>query len=127
MLAPDGVGVLTIKLGYMDTRLAYGVAPPALTCSPHYAAKAIRRSIERPPHGRLRSRLLAPSVLHSPRHTGAPFPPSSDTVTGVAGVGLEGSSNTASLRYGTTQLPFGTHCVACFSADAKMNVCFGPA
>ena len=47
LLAPNNVGVLTIKLGYMDTRLAYGVAPAMLTCSPAYAAKAIRRSIER--------------------------------------------------------------------------------
>jgi decaprenylphospho-beta-D-erythro-pentofuranosid-2-ulose 2-reductase len=47
LLAPNGVGVLTIKLGYMDTRLAYGVAPPAITCSPSYAAKMIRRSIKR--------------------------------------------------------------------------------
>jgi short-subunit dehydrogenase len=47
LLAPDGVGVLTIKLGYMDTRLAYGVAPPAMTCSPSYVAKSIRRAIER--------------------------------------------------------------------------------
>jgi short-subunit dehydrogenase len=47
LLAPSGVGVLTIKLGYMDTRLAYGIAPPALTCSPTYAANAIRRAIER--------------------------------------------------------------------------------
>jgi decaprenylphospho-beta-D-erythro-pentofuranosid-2-ulose 2-reductase len=47
LLAPANVGVLTAKLGYMDTRLAYGVAPPAMTCSPGYAAKAIRRAIER--------------------------------------------------------------------------------
>jgi decaprenylphospho-beta-D-erythro-pentofuranosid-2-ulose 2-reductase len=47
LLAPNDVGVLTIKLGYMDTRLAYGIAPPTLTCSPNYAAKAIRRAIER--------------------------------------------------------------------------------
>ena len=47
LLAPNDVGVLTVKLGYMDTRLAYGVAVPALTCSPGYAAKAIRRAIER--------------------------------------------------------------------------------
>lgn len=47
LLAPNDVGVLTIKLGYMDTRLAYGMTPPMLTCSPSYAAKAICRSIER--------------------------------------------------------------------------------
>jgi decaprenylphospho-beta-D-erythro-pentofuranosid-2-ulose 2-reductase len=47
LLAPNGVGVLTVKLGYMDTRLAYGIAPPAMTCSPNYAGKAIRRAIER--------------------------------------------------------------------------------
>jgi len=47
LLAPDKVGVLTVKLGYMDTRLAYGAVAPILTCSPTYAAKAIRRAIER--------------------------------------------------------------------------------
>jgi decaprenylphospho-beta-D-erythro-pentofuranosid-2-ulose 2-reductase len=47
LLAPHNVGVLTIKLGYMDTRLAYGVAPPVLTCSAPYAAKEICRAIER--------------------------------------------------------------------------------
>jgi decaprenylphospho-beta-D-erythro-pentofuranosid-2-ulose 2-reductase len=47
LLVPNNVDILTIKLGYMDTRLSYGVAPPALTCSPAYAAKAIRRAIER--------------------------------------------------------------------------------
>jgi hypothetical protein len=47
VLAPHRVRVLTVKLGYMDTRLAYGLAPPALTCSPHFAAKAIRRAIDR--------------------------------------------------------------------------------
>jgi decaprenylphospho-beta-D-erythro-pentofuranosid-2-ulose 2-reductase len=47
LLAANDVGVMTVKLGYMDTRLAYGAAPPALTCSPTYAARAIRRSIER--------------------------------------------------------------------------------
>jgi short-subunit dehydrogenase len=47
LLAPNNVGVLTIKLGYMDTRLAYGVAPPILTCSATYAAKKICRAIER--------------------------------------------------------------------------------
>jgi decaprenylphospho-beta-D-erythro-pentofuranosid-2-ulose 2-reductase len=47
LLVPNDVGVLTVKLGYMDTRLAYGTTPPPLTCSPTYAAKAIRRSIER--------------------------------------------------------------------------------
>jgi decaprenylphospho-beta-D-erythro-pentofuranosid-2-ulose 2-reductase len=47
LLGPFNVGVLTVKLGYMDTRLAYGFTPPALTCSPRFAANAICRSIER--------------------------------------------------------------------------------
>jgi decaprenylphospho-beta-D-erythro-pentofuranosid-2-ulose 2-reductase len=47
LLLPNGVGVLTIKLGYMDTRLAYGVAPAAMTCSPRYAARSIHQAIER--------------------------------------------------------------------------------
>ena len=47
LLAPHQVSVLTVKLGFMDTRLAYGVAPRALTCSPGFAAKAIRRAIDR--------------------------------------------------------------------------------
>ncbi len=46
-LAPDGAGVLTVKLGYMDTRLAYGLTPPLLTCSPRYAARIIRRCADR--------------------------------------------------------------------------------
>jgi len=29
LLAPNGVVLLTVKLGYMDTRLAYGLAPRA--------------------------------------------------------------------------------------------------
>lgn len=47
LLAPHDVGVLTVKLGYMDTRLAYGVTPPLLTSSPAYVARAIRRAIDR--------------------------------------------------------------------------------
>lgn len=47
LLAPYGVDVLTVKLGFMDTRLAYGAAPQALTCSPGFAARAIRRAIKR--------------------------------------------------------------------------------
>ena len=47
LLAPNRVSVLTVKLGFMDTRLAYGVTPHALTCSPSYAARAIRRAIDR--------------------------------------------------------------------------------
>jgi decaprenylphospho-beta-D-erythro-pentofuranosid-2-ulose 2-reductase len=47
MLVPYRVSVLTVKLGYMDTRLAYGVVPAVLTCSPRFAARAIRRAIDR--------------------------------------------------------------------------------
>jgi decaprenylphospho-beta-D-erythro-pentofuranosid-2-ulose 2-reductase len=45
LLVPYKVGVLTIKLGYMDSRLAYGVAPPIFTCSPIFAARAIAKAI----------------------------------------------------------------------------------
>lgn len=47
LLAPHAVNVLTVKLGYTDTRMAYGLAPSRLMCSPSHAAKAIRRAIER--------------------------------------------------------------------------------
>ena len=47
LLPPNAVSILTVKLGYLDTRMAYGLAPSRLMCSPGYAAKVIRRSIER--------------------------------------------------------------------------------
>jgi NAD(P)-dependent dehydrogenase (short-subunit alcohol dehydrogenase family) len=47
MLWPARVAVTTIILGWVDTRLAYGLVPPALTASPAWAARAIRRAIER--------------------------------------------------------------------------------
>jgi decaprenylphospho-beta-D-erythro-pentofuranosid-2-ulose 2-reductase len=42
-----GVSVLTVKLGYVDTRLAFGLAPKLMTCSAAYAARAICRAIEK--------------------------------------------------------------------------------
>ncbi len=47
LLHPAGVSVTTVKLGYVDTRMSYGLAPPRLTASPERAARAIRRAIER--------------------------------------------------------------------------------
>lgn len=47
MLHQRGCGVYTIKLGYMDTRLAFGKTPRLITCTPDYAARAIRRAVER--------------------------------------------------------------------------------
>lgn len=41
----QGTSVTTIKLGYVDTRLAYGKSPKILTCSPHYAAKTICQAV----------------------------------------------------------------------------------
>tara|TARA_B100000686_G_C16802272_1_gene987010 strand:- start:6354 stop:7097 length:744 start_codon:yes stop_codon:yes gene_type:complete len=38
--------VHTIKLGYMDTRLAYGKTPEFMTCSTDYAARMIRKAIK---------------------------------------------------------------------------------
>ena len=63
----------------MDTRLAYGVAPPLFTCSPTYAAKVIRRAIGRrrmvvyvPGFWRwvcLVLRLIPERASHSPAHS----------------------------------------------------------
>jgi NAD(P)-dependent dehydrogenase (short-subunit alcohol dehydrogenase family) len=84
LLAPDGVGVLTIKLGYMDT-------PPCLwrgTAGHDLLAEVcgqIDSPLDRaPPHGRVRAWILAFDFLHSSRHTGAPFHPSSDSVTALS-------------------------------------------
>ena len=41
LLLPRGTSVLTVKLGYVDTRLAFGKTPAVITCSPAYAASAI--------------------------------------------------------------------------------------
>ena len=46
-LAKSGSRVLTVKLGYVDTRLAFGKVPPLLTASPEAAARRIRLHIER--------------------------------------------------------------------------------
>lgn len=45
LLHPDGVSVTTVKLGYLDTRLGYGLAPARLAMSPERAARAVRRAI----------------------------------------------------------------------------------
>jgi len=37
--------VTTVKLGYLDTRLACGLAPARLAMSPERAARAVRRAI----------------------------------------------------------------------------------
>jgi short-subunit dehydrogenase len=42
-----GVSVTTVKLGYVDSRLSWGLAPPALTVDPTWTARRIRRAIER--------------------------------------------------------------------------------
>lgn len=47
LLLPRGTSVLTIKLGYVDTRLAYGKTPALLTCSAAYAACSIRKALRR--------------------------------------------------------------------------------
>jgi decaprenylphospho-beta-D-erythro-pentofuranosid-2-ulose 2-reductase len=47
LLLLRGTSVLTIKLGYVDTRLAYGKTPALLTCSPAYVARSIRRALAR--------------------------------------------------------------------------------
>ncbi len=47
LLLPSGSGVLTVKLGYVDTRLAYGKTPALLTASPEYVARSMRRATER--------------------------------------------------------------------------------
>jgi short-subunit dehydrogenase len=45
LLHAAGVSVTTVKLGYVDSRMSYGLAPPKLTASPEYAAHAIRKAI----------------------------------------------------------------------------------
>ncbi|HEY6105756.1 MAG TPA: SDR family NAD(P)-dependent oxidoreductase [Anaeromyxobacteraceae bacterium] len=45
LLHPDGVSVTTVKLGWLDTRLGYGLAPARLAMSPERAARAVRRAI----------------------------------------------------------------------------------
>lgn len=47
LLLPRGTSVLTVKLGYVDTRLAYGKTPALMTCSPAYAARSIRKVLAR--------------------------------------------------------------------------------
>jgi decaprenylphospho-beta-D-erythro-pentofuranosid-2-ulose 2-reductase len=47
LLLPRGTHVMTVKLGYVDTRLAYGKTPAWLTCSPAYASRAIRKAMRR--------------------------------------------------------------------------------
>jgi short-subunit dehydrogenase len=47
LLHAAGVSVTTVKLGYVDSRMSYGLAPPRLTASPRYAARAIQRAIAR--------------------------------------------------------------------------------
>lgn len=42
--------VITIKLGYMDTRSAYGKTPAFMTCSSDYAARKIIQAIEKKRH-----------------------------------------------------------------------------
>lgn len=41
------VSVTTVKLGYVDTRMSYGMSPPLLTVSPERASRAIVRAIAR--------------------------------------------------------------------------------
>ena len=45
LLHPAGVSVTTVKLGFVDSRMSYGLAPPRLTASPEYAARAICKAI----------------------------------------------------------------------------------
>jgi short-subunit dehydrogenase len=47
MLHARGVAVTTVLLGWVDTRLSYGLTPPALTASPERAARAVHRAIAR--------------------------------------------------------------------------------
>jgi len=42
-----GVAVTTVKLGYVDSRMSYGLAPPWATLDPADAARAIHRAIRR--------------------------------------------------------------------------------
>ncbi len=45
LLHPDGVSVTTVKLGWVDTRMAYGRAPPRLAMPRERAARAVCRAI----------------------------------------------------------------------------------
>lgn len=47
LLHPAGVSVTTVLLGWVDSRLSYGLTPSALTLSATRAARAIRRSVQR--------------------------------------------------------------------------------
>ena len=47
LLHPEGISVTTVKLGWVDTRLAYGLAPPRLALGPERAARAVRRAVRR--------------------------------------------------------------------------------
>lgn len=46
-LHPAAVSVTTVKLGYVDSRMSWGLTPPALTVDPAWTARRIRRAIER--------------------------------------------------------------------------------
>lgn len=46
-LHPAGVSVTTVKLGYVDSRMSWGLTPPALTVDPEWTARRIRRAIDR--------------------------------------------------------------------------------
>jgi short-subunit dehydrogenase len=47
LLHTSGVSVTTVKLGFVDTRMSYGLTPARLTASPGRAARTIRRAIEK--------------------------------------------------------------------------------
>jgi short-subunit dehydrogenase len=47
LLHRSRVSVTTVKLGYVDSRMSWGLSPPALTVSPEWAAVRIQRAIER--------------------------------------------------------------------------------
>jgi len=47
LLHPAGVSVTTVKLGYVDSRMSFGLAPLALTISAERAARCIRTAVER--------------------------------------------------------------------------------
>mgnify|MGYP002400030516 CR=1 FL=1 len=47
LLHPEGISVTTVKLGWVDTRRAYGLAPPRLALGPERAARAVRRAVRR--------------------------------------------------------------------------------
>ncbi len=46
LLHRDGVSVTTVKLGFLDTRLGYGLAPARLAANPERAARAVRRAVQ---------------------------------------------------------------------------------